>query len=214
LIKDLIDILSRELQKPLPGPSGQNRMAPSDRTRLRFPSEPGENSSTAAVLLLLYPRHGKIHTVFIQRPSYPGIHGGQISLPGGKSEPVDLSPEDTALRETSEEIGITPSSVLLLGRLSPLYIPVSDTMVQPVVGTVTKPPAFRPDPTEVEFVIETALEELIGPQSVHHKTEIWDGHKLDIPYYDLMGYHVWGATAMILSEFTELFQRSGLRLPG
>ncbi|HDR88955.1 MAG TPA: CoA pyrophosphatase [Bacteroidetes bacterium] len=213
-MKKLIDILSRELKKPLPGLSGQNRMASFDRSRLRFPTEPGDNSRTAAVLLLLYPRHGKIFTVFIQRPSYPGIHGGQISLPGGKSEPGDLSPEDTALRETREEIGITPSRVLLLGKLSPLYIPASDTVVQPVVGAVTKPPAFRPDPTEVEFVIETALEELLDPQAVHHKMEIWEGHKLHIPYYNLTGYHLWGATAMILSEFIELLQRSGLRLPG
>lgn len=213
-MNELIDILSRELSKPLPGLSGQNRMAPSDRTRLKFPTEPGKNSRTAAVLLLLYPRHGKIHTVFIQRPSYPGIHGGQISLPGGKSEPGDLFPEDTALREAREEIGVTPSRVLLLGKLSPLYIPVSDTMVQPVVGAITNPPAFRPDPTEVEFVIETPLEKLLDPLAVHHKTEIWDGHELHIPYYDLRGYHLWGATAMIMSEFIELFQRSGHRLPG
>lgn len=213
-MKELISTLSREFQKPLPGPAVQNRMAPSDRTRLKFPSEPGEKSRTAAVLLLLYPRHNKTHAVFIQRPSYPGVHGGQISLPGGKSEQGDLTPEDTALRETREEIGITPSSVFLLGRLSPLYIPVSDTMVQPVVGAVPEAPAFRPDPTEVEFVIETALKELLDPLSMHKKTETWDGYKLEIPYYDLMGHHVWGATAMILSEFTELFQRSGLRLRG
>jgi len=205
--------LAREMSGRLPGTESHDRMAPSDRTRMRFNPHPDGNSRKAAVLILLYPYRGHIHTLFIMRPEYPGIHGGQISLPGGKSEPGDQSEVHTALREAAEETGILPDEIRVLGKLSPLYIPVSNTVVHPVAGSADKRPEFRPDPREVEYIIEIPLKELADPVRVKQKTEIYSGVPVKIPYYDLDGKQLWGATAMIMSEFIDLAGRPGLRFP-
>ncbi|MBE9518912.1 MAG: CoA pyrophosphatase, partial [Bacteroidetes bacterium] len=117
------------LRHKLPGEKAQLRMAPTFRGNLTSVGLPIE----AAVLVLFYPSDGKTHLVFIKRNEYDGPHSAQVSFPGGAREANDLSLEETALRETREELGVD-GQIEVLGALTPLHIPVSNFMVYPFVG--------------------------------------------------------------------------------
>jgi 8-oxo-dGTP pyrophosphatase MutT (NUDIX family) len=197
------ELLREELKKDLPGCEAQYRMAPGLRLRIR----PNASVRKAAVLILLYPGGESLFTVFIRRPKYPGIHGGQISLPGGKMEPDDTDLAETALREAAEEIGINQHEVEILGILSHLFIPVSNMLVSPVIGYLAEKPVFRPQPGEVAELIETSVEEFLRPGIIQDKIKIIRLNRAIVPFYNIKGYHIWGATAMIISEFTELLKR-------
>lgn len=191
----------RELQKkmvyPLPGEAAQYLMAPQGRRN--FPR--AKDSSTAAVLLLLYPVNNQPWIVFIKRPEYEGAHSGQVSFPGGKVEASDKSLYDTALRETSEELGITTSDLNFIGPLSPLHIPVSAFDVHPFIASCNQKPKWNPDPNEVTYILETSIENLLKPETA--KKEIWTirNEKVEVPFFHVENEKIWGATAMIISEF-------------
>jgi len=202
-INDFISLLRDELRKELPGIDYQYKMAPALRIKIRR----DQAQKKAAVLILLYPSANQIHTVLIQRTEYPGAHGGQISLPGGKKEEGDPDCMSTALRESQEEIGIIPEKVELLGRLTDLFIPVSSMLVCPVIGFCNEKPSFNPDPQEVEYLIETPIDHFLDPEIKKNKTRIILFNKALVPYYHIDGHTVWGATAMIISEFEEVLRR-------
>jgi 8-oxo-dGTP pyrophosphatase MutT (NUDIX family) len=189
-------------KKPLPGSAAQQKMSPSRRRPVNI-DRPLRNSS---VLIMLYPCLESICTVFIKRVEYEGIHSGQISLPGGMVEEKDPSFSDTALRETMEETGVPIGDLQIVGALTPLHIPVSNFKVYPFIATCRKRPDFRPDPGEVQYIIETGIDELLAPDNRKTKVMNIDGNEVEIPYYDIRGNHVWGATAMILSEFLEVYR--------
>ena len=115
-LEHMAAMISRELEKPLPGERAQYRMAPSSRRLKKYPPPEKE----AAVLILLFPSDDDIFITFIRRAEYEGAHSGQISFPGGMVEMTDLSMEDTARRETAEETGIDPLKINLIGKLTPL----------------------------------------------------------------------------------------------
>jgi 8-oxo-dGTP pyrophosphatase MutT (NUDIX family) len=110
-LKKFAHKLKKEILKGLPGTEVQWALASSDRLVKGFPRFPKEDSKAAAVMILLYPKSDLIHTVFIQRPEYDGVHGGQISFPGGKKEDSDPDLICTAIREASEEIGVNSSEI-------------------------------------------------------------------------------------------------------
>lgn len=195
--------LKKELNKGLPGIEGQYKMAPGLRRRT---SPPGFKQR-AAVLILLYPYHGVLSTIFIKRPRYRGVHSGQVSLPGGKMEVHESDPAETALRETQEEIGINPLEIDILGKLTELHIPVSKILVSPFVGFMHERPLFRPNQLEVESMIETSVNEFLKPGTRQEKIKILFINKALVPFYDINGHHIWGATAMIISEFVEILKR-------
>ena len=200
---DWITGLKAELTGPLPGLPAQMRMSPSV-------IKPGKSAlpvRDSGVLLLLYPSGISLSTVFMKRPEYGGPHSGQISFPGGKSEKGDGSLIDTALRESHEEIGISAASVEVLGTLTPLTIPVSRFKVLPVVGFLREKPCFIPDPEEVEYLIEVEMNLLMKAGIVKKEILILGDQPVEVPYYDIYGHHVWGATAMILSEFLEIVRQ-------
>ena len=144
-------------------------MASSDRFVKNFPRLPGKDARIAAVLILLYPHNGSIHTVFMQRPVYDGVHGGQISFPGGKMEPEDKDVIQTALREANEETGVDPSKVIITGTLTPLFIPVSNMIVTPVIGWINEKPLFKYQAEEVVFLIDADLKKLLDPAIIKSK---------------------------------------------
>jgi len=172
-----------------------------------FPRVPGKNARVAAVLILLFPDKGSIHTIFIQRPDYDGVHGGQISFPGGKSEPEDENVIKTALREAHEEIGVDPSKVNVIDTLTPLFIPVSNMIVTPVIGWITEKPLFIHQPEEVVFLIDADLNKLLDPRIVRVKPFEIRGETIDVKYFDYEGNTIWGATAMILYELLIILRR-------
>jgi 8-oxo-dGTP pyrophosphatase MutT (NUDIX family) len=201
----LISDLKKRLNKKLPGMPSQLIMAPASS---RITKGAGDTIE-AGVLILLFPDNGELSTLFIKRTEYPGPHSGQISFPGGKSEINDSSPIDTALRETSEETGIDINRVSVLGTLTRLYIPVSNIEVTPVVGYSEFQPLFNINRNEVEYLIIVPLKELSEKNRRTRKTLSINGFTIDAPGYKIKNEFIWGATAMILSEFTEILSEPG-----
>lgn len=191
------------LTQSLPGEAAHSIMAPSTRQEdmCRLDRDKAKNSS---VLILLFQKEGTTSFPLIKRPEYNGSHSGQICLPGGKTEPADLSPLHTAIRETEEELGIDRSSVEILGSLSPIYIPVSNFNVQPFIGWWHHPSDYRPDTREVEKVLEMPLRHLIEQDNNHTFTLKANDREIVAPYYDIDNNIIWGATAMILSELKQM----------
>jgi 8-oxo-dGTP pyrophosphatase MutT (NUDIX family) len=156
-------------------------------------------------LVLLYPFAGEAFIVLTVRSSRLPSHAGQVSLPGGAVEPGETI-EEAALREAQEEIGLEPRGVRLIGRLTPLHIPVSGFILHGVVGIADERPRLHPSDQEVERVLEVPLAGLVDParRAVRHQT--YDGTEFEIPYIDVDGAELWGATAMVLSELLSLLE--------
>ncbi|PSL07742.1 NUDIX hydrolase [Cecembia rubra] len=205
----LISKLEIALKEPLPGRLGQVTMAPVPVDEERFNQNIRSDYRKGAVLMLFYPDfHQQAFVPFIKRPVYPGVHSGQIAFPGGKMEASDADLSVTALRETEEEIGVDANKVQLLGKLSDLYIPPSNFMVSPFVGYTLEQPEFNPDPEEVLRIINCPVGTLLDKSL--RKTGIVQGsggYRLQAPYFDIESEMVWGATAMMLGEFTYLLER-------
>jgi 8-oxo-dGTP pyrophosphatase MutT (NUDIX family) len=134
-------------------------------------------------------------------------HAGQISLPGGATDPGETLVQ-AALREASEEIGVDPSSVRVLGQLTPVHVLVSGFTLHPIVGITDRRPDFRAAPDEVEAILEVSLHDLRDASRIRQGTRIREGVAVEYPYFDLLGHQVWGATAMVLGEFICLLDTS------
>ena len=208
MIDNFISKLEKELLKGLPGKSAQERMSPTVRfTGFMLPDKTKAKSS--GVLILLYPKNSGVATVFIERTAF-GPHGGQISLPGGKKEKNDSSLIATALRETSEELGIDVSSIHVLGELSSLYVPNSNFNIFPVVAYQDIIPKMSKEDKEVKSIIEIGLSELFHPDNKGVKSFIKSGYNIEAPYYNANGHVIWGATAMIMSELEVVLNKNGI----
>ncbi len=199
---DLIVELDRSLKAGLPGSVSQNKMAPG----VRLENDRGLYRN-AAVMILLYIRDERWHFVLMRRPEYPGAHSNQVSLPGGIHEEGDADLETTALRETREELGIDEASIHLVGKLSKLHIPVSGIEVTPFMGYHPKNPVFHPDPREVAYLIEVPVADLLTPDNEREEVRAILCKPVRVPYFNIGGEQVWGATAMILSEFSDVLRR-------
>lgn len=203
MINFLIARLGDCLSKDLPGARAQNLMAPSVRPP-GLDKFDGTNPLSSGVMILLFPADEGISTVFIKR-TQGGAHSGQIALPGGKQEYSDQNLLHTAKRETFEEIGVKADLIRDIGVLTPLYVPHSNFVIQPVIGFVTFYPVFELQKEEVAEVIVVPIRQLFNPvnrktMSFHHQ-----GTEIIAPYYDTYGHQIWGATAMIISEFEVVF---------
>jgi hypothetical protein len=148
----------------------------------------------------------------MQRPDYNGIHGGQISFPGGKREDSDTDIIHTALREASEETGVNPGEISVIDTLTPLFIPVSNTIVTPVIGWTKKKPGFNHHPDEVVFLFDGDLERLIDLSIVKIMPMKIRGEMINVKYYDYDGNIIWGATAMMLHELLTIIRRGNIQL--
>jgi 8-oxo-dGTP pyrophosphatase MutT (NUDIX family) len=200
-------LLSNQISIGLPGIDAQLKMAPVHRINEIRKGLQSQDSVKSSVLILLFLNNDVIKTVVMLRPSYDGVHSGQISLPGGKWETSDIDLSTTALRETHEEIGIPPYKIRLIGQLSPLYIPPSNFIVYPFIGISETKPEFIRDPMEVQEIIELDIAELLDRNNATtRRINFRDGTSLVVPCYVFGETIIWGATAMILSEFTALFE--------
>jgi len=183
------------------------RMAPRPRQGDVFPLPPEIHPKEAGVLILLYPGANDLHFFLTRRADTVETHKGQISLPGGAQHPGE-SLRRTALRETREELGICDAAIELLGdALTPLYIPVSGFRATPFVAFTPTRPEIHASAGEVVEIIEPPLEWIVDEKNIVE--EAWEirGYPAIVPYFALNAHRVWGATAMILSEFREMLQR-------
>lgn len=209
-LPELREQLAIALKSPLPGDVEQLKMAPYNRNARDIAKKVNPNPRLSAVLLLLFPRKNKTHFALIQRPAYKGVHSAQVSLPGGKLEPSDVNLEYTALRETQEELGVPITDVEVLGELTPVYIPPSGFLVTPFVGVSQQEPTFTPEMREVEYVLESPISRLTEADVIKSKKIQMglSGLKVETPFFDIQNHVVWGATAMILSEFKAILMQS------
>ena len=195
---DLQEQLARRLAEPLPGRAAWMRCEP----RLAFGRHAGpapDNARRAAVMALLYWDNGQWRLPLTLRPEHFTEHAGQICFPGGGIDPGE-SPEQAAVREINEELEIRPGDVTIVGRLSELYIFVTNYRVTPCVAIAQQRPAMRPNPAEVWELIDAPLAELMRPESLVTIEKRQGPLVLTVPAIVYGPHRIWGATSMILAE--------------
>ncbi len=194
------EALQARLKLPLPGSTSQDAMSSRARLPLQAYLDKHPDYKTSAVMMLLYPVDGMVHTMIIKRPSYDGIHSGQLALPGGKRE-QDEKPVHTAIRETIEEVGVSVSVQDVIGELTPLYIPPSNFLVHPFVAWMNEQPQYVPDDREVDIILEVPLSTFLDEQlKTRRRIPIGVNTFIDAPCYVLGEETLWGATAMMFAE--------------
>lgn len=213
----MLNKIKTQLQKPLPGRVAQQAMAhsPVEAEPIHH-WPPLENHRLAAVLLMLYPSRvddDELTLALIRRTSIAGDkHSGEMALPGGRHEPGEEF-EETALREAEEETGVDRASLSLLGSLTPAYICVSNYLIYPFVAASPVAPQFNRCQREVAEIVEAPLRAL---QAEHRREEFRavDPHgACRVPYFDVDGHKVWGATAMMLNEFSTILEQAIENVP-
>ena len=198
MIPLFIEALTKMLSRDLPGKSAQQKMM---ITPNRFPTENQENEGIpASILLLLYPLEGEGFFFLTKRSQNVEHHKGQISFPGGVVEKNE-SKMNAAIRETNEEIGVDKDVIKIIGNLTPLYIPVSNFHISPYVGWTEEKPHTRVQDAEVKRVFSVSINDLVLERNLKTKEDFFSNKSVKVPYFDLNGETVWGATSMILSEF-------------
>ena len=165
----------------------------------------GPALTPAAVLVPLVTRPEGLTTLFTQRTGHLEHHAGQISFPGGHVAPGDETPEETALRETEEEIGLARRHVEIVGRLSE-YVTRTGFRVTPVVGVVAPPFRLAPDPHEVADVFEVPLDFLLDPSNHQRHSREVGGTIRQFYAMPYRGYYIWGATAGMLINLYEVLK--------
>ena len=186
----------------LPGEESHRKMQVNYNQSLELPFSKN-NSKGAAVLILLYLENNEIYFFLTKRTDELEHHKGQISLPGGTQEENEKL-IDTALRETQEEIGINKTSISIIGSMTPLFVPVTGFMINPFIGYSLSKLDPKPDPAEVAAIFSVNISDLLNEANRTIEQRKIRGYDVEVPYFNLNNYEVWGATSMILSEFRDL----------
>jgi 8-oxo-dGTP pyrophosphatase MutT (NUDIX family) len=208
LISDsFIDQLQKHLYKTLPAMESQYKMAGSYRPVVSIEEAIEKQAKTAGILILVTKMDEDFHFLMIQRTTYDGAHSGQMAFPGGKKEPQDASILDTAIRECYEEIGIHVSKSDILGALTPLFIPVSHFVVYPFLAYIDSPLQLIKDTTEVEEIYLFNIQDFFKSENIQDFSFQMQNQMMTVPSYQFQGQTVWGASAMILSEWFDIIQK-------
>jgi len=186
----------------LPGEESQQKMRVNYDQSIELPFSIN-NSTPAAVLILLYLEDNEIYFFLTKRTDELENHKGQISLPGGTQEGNEKL-IDTALRETQEEIGINKTSISIIGKITPLFVPVTGFMIYPFIGYSLNKLDPKMDPVEVAAIFSVNISDLLNKENRTIEQRNIRGYDVQVPYFKLNDYKVWGATSMILSEFRDL----------
>ncbi|WP_420553191.1 NUDIX hydrolase [Tenacibaculum aiptasiae] len=208
VFSDFINQIEELQNKPLGGLTSQFKLAPKLRTQFSQELIDSKNPRKAAVLALFYPDdNNQTRFLLTERASYNGTHSAQVSFPGGKIEKNDKNLQETALRETFEEVGIVSNTIRVIRQLSDSYIPPSNFLVTPFLGLLSEKPKFTPN-NEVANLIEVLTSDLLNDDNLTSKEmETSYMKNIDVPCFKLNDYIVWGATAMMLSEIKDLLKQ-------
>ncbi len=203
-----IEIVPKIAQEKLLGELSHLKMCPPEREDLmKNINLDTIKPKEAAIMMLFYPKDNKTHLALILRTSYNGVHSSQIAFPGGKVEKFDKNYQETALRETHEEIGVAPKHINVIRDFTPIYIPPSNFMVYPFLGFSKKELIFKPDSNEVAGIIELSLLEFLDEKIVISKRmSTTYNQEIDVPAFKIQEHIVWGATAMMLSELKDVLK--------
>ena len=203
------DDIKHALKQKLPGGKAHTIMLPPGRP-LSVPDK-NDRIKKSAVLVGLFETAGILHFCLTRRSKKLKHHPGQISFPGGRQDKSDTSVQYTALREMEEETGILPSDVEIIGNLSEIYIPVSNFIIHPVVGFINNTKAFQANTYEVEEIIALPVNDFLIEKHLMVETFSTASGKIPSPCYKINGYAIWGATAMIIAEFSLLLKQHLVR---
>jgi 8-oxo-dGTP pyrophosphatase MutT (NUDIX family) len=186
------------------GRKGPSAPVPGSSPSVELPGFDQPGSRAAAVLCALFEEDGEARVILTRRSSRLRSHTGEVSFPGGRLDPGE-SAVAAALREASEEIGLDPAEVEILGQLSPLSTFSSQAVITPFVGVLEHRPDLHPNPAEVERAFDVSLAELVS-DGVYHE-ELWELAAVgwrQMNFFELAEETVWGATARMLRELLEL----------
>lgn len=193
----------QRLQRPLPGIVAHETFVPEipDRRSRLMPAP--EDARRSAVLIPLFTTdNGSLHVILTVRSEGLRNHRGQISFPGGRCDGGE-SAVDAALREAHEEIGLTADRVRVLGQLTELYIPPSQSAVSPVVAMIRPPDSWTLSTHEVAEVLIEPVSTFLDPSTIQWSNEIIKGLSVDVPHWQVHpSIPLWGATAMMLQELS------------
>ncbi len=191
----------------LPGEDAHRLSAPRQRLSTKDYLDQNPSYKTSCVAVIIYSDNGIARLLLMERPEGPFAHGGQISFPGGKREQDDITLLDTAMREMYEEVGISPSSITVLGPLSELYIPVSNFLVHPFIGYAETKPMILPNPAEVKSILTPEIATFNLNEMPVDRFESLSFGWIEAPYFPVEQHRIWGATAMIISELMQLLKK-------
>ncbi len=201
------DLLFKIKNAELQGEDAHSMFSPPYRPVFTYEEILARNPKFAAVNILLYLRNNEWHFPLILRTTNENDrHSGQISLPGGKRDETDRDFEHTAKRETAEEIGVEENYVRIIREMTPIYIPPSNFYVHPFISFTKKNPVFYPQETEVVEMIEFPVTSLLELHSKPEMRVLPTSHGTEVPVIVFNDYIIWGATSMILSEFSQLLK--------
>ena len=211
----MIKNIKKSLESKLPGIDSWNRMAvkPINDKNIannkivkyeKFLSENNINEmKQAAVLVCFFEKKGEYYLPLIRRPMHEKNHPGQIALPGGAREENETL-ENTALREAFEEVGIIPDNVEIIGKMTPLPVPVSKYVITPFIGITNNEPKWNINENEVDELIILKFKDLIDSNNGYYEDWNLNGNMLRVPIFKIMNEDIWGATAAVLSELIDL----------
>lgn len=213
-MENIIHFLRKRLKEPLPYANIQDEDI--DENLKKYITDAYQNPRYSpricAVMLAFFEEEGQVKLPFIVRPDTNRFHAGQIAFPGGGREEEDIHLQMTAIRETREEVGMIIPDTQLIGVLSNMYVPPSNSLITPVVGFLKNRPVYITNPYEVAEVIEVSLDDLMNKNN--HKLKLITHPKgaIKMPAFQIGSYEIWGATARILKELVKVLgEMNGVR---
>ena len=213
-MQELIQFFRERLQNELPHNNIHNEGLDPKLLKLLLEEERNAKAQfkktpprICAVMIAMYPHQGETYLPMMLRPQKSRAHPGQIAFPGGKKERQDLDLVATAIREMHEEVGVLVPRENVIGPLSSVYIPPSNSLVTPILGFLDKKPSYVIQPDEVERTLDISIKDLKDPTNKKAKKVILtNGEYFEMPAFAVSDVFIWGGTARMIQELNRLLE--------